>query len=291
MIKDTLVLLAGSPSDDSALETAFLLARIFGARMDCLHVRPGAEQIIVKAAVGQFTATIGNVDLLHSIERAVAQTSKAARRSFDAFCDHRNFLSCKDGFERDGVSASFREILGDDVGKTIRESRFNDLTFVSRGSRNGGLSTTDIGSILISAGRPIVLAPSEAPENLAPTVAIAWKETAEAARAVGAAMPLLRKADRVFVLAGDEGEALAEGMESAVRLVAHLRRHGISAQPKAVLAAGRALPEAILETAGELRSNLLVSGAYGHSRARELVFGGFTRHIIKEARLPVFLFH
>jgi nucleotide-binding universal stress UspA family protein len=135
------------------------------------------------------------------------------------------------------------------------------------------------------------LAPSEAPENLAPTVAIAWKETAEAARAVGAAMPLLRKADRVFVLAGDEGDALAEGMESAVRLVGHLRRHGISAQPKAVLAAGRTLPEAILETAGELRSNLLVSGAYGHSRARELVFGGFTRHIIKEARLPVFLFH
>ena len=292
MIKDALVLLAGSPTDASALQIAFLLARIFWSRMDCLHVRPGTGQIVAKAAVNQFIATTGNVELIHSIERAAAQAGKEARRSFDAFCEDRNFVNGKDGFSQDGVSASFREILGDQVEKSIEESRFNDCLFLARGAGNDGFSIADIGSILISAGRPIVVTTPEAPQNLVPTVAIAWKETAEAARAVAAAMPLLRKADRVFVLVGDEGgDALGRAMESATKLEEHLLRHGIPAKAKAVLAAERTRPEAILETAGALGADLLVSGAYGHTRARELVFGGFTRHVIKEARLPVFLFH
>lgn len=286
------MVLTGSPSDPAALETGFQLARLFGAHMDCLHVRPGPSQIIAKAAMSQFTATTGNVALIHAIERAVADAAIAARQAFDSFCGTRNFSAHNGVFNQDGVEGAFRQTMGDIIEKTITESRFNNLTILARGDKKGGLSTEDIGNVLVRAGRPVVLAPAIPPENIVPTIAIAWKEAAEAARAVAVAMPLLAKSDRVFVLAGDESsEGPSDGMESATSLVGHLQRNGIPAQAKAVLAAGRAMPDAILETAKEVGADLLISGAYGHSRAREWVFGGFTRRVIKDAKLPVLLFH
>ena len=141
-------------------------------------------------------------------------------------------------------------------------------------------------------GRPLVLlAPKQAPENLAPTIAIAWKDTAEAARAVTAAMPLLMKADKVLILAAEESGGSTASLESAKRLVQQMRWHGISAEAHHVSPAGRSVADAIAHIAQERKADLLVMGAYGHSRFRELVLGGVTRDVLRECRLPVLLFH
>jgi nucleotide-binding universal stress UspA family protein len=144
----------------------------------------------------------------------------------------------------------------------------------------------------VSSGRPLLVAPKTSPENLAPTIAIAWKEGPEAARAITAAAPLLEKAQRIVVLTADEGDRETnEHVASAERIAAQFRRHGTTSEARLVVPGGRSLPESVMDTAAACGADIVVMGGYGHSRLRELVFGGFTQHVLNASRLPVFLFH
>jgi nucleotide-binding universal stress UspA family protein len=137
-----------------------------------------------------------------------------------------------------------------------------------------------------------VLAPRETGGNAAfKTVTVAWRSGAEAARAVTASMPLLAKADNVYVLGATETpNAEAQCREDLDAVARHLARHGIQAAPRLVAVHGNAR-DSVLNAAEELQSDLLVMGAYGHGRMRELVLGGFTQRILDGVGLPVFLFH
>jgi nucleotide-binding universal stress UspA family protein len=291
-MKNILVLLTGTETDGPTLRTAFLAARLFGSRLDCLHIRPGPLQISYSAAIGQFESTVNNVALIRSIEKEAKERREAAR---GAFADFRVAYGSEVRDVPNGsraICANFREQEGDAVDIAIAEGRFSDLVVLSRGTKAGGFSKREIGSILLACGRPIMLAPRDAPDALGATAIIAWKETAEAARAITAAMPFLGKADRIFVLSGDEGEShVAHGIDSAGRIANQLRAHGLSAEANCVVLGGRPAHDAIVKTAHELGGDVLVMGGYGHSRTRELIFGGFTRHVLEACTLPVLLFH
>jgi len=190
------------------------------------------------------------------------------------------------------VSASWRELSGDEVEITITEARYHDLVVLGRPPQATALSLNGIGAVLVGSGRPLLLAPDRIPENLAPTVAIAWKDRPEAARAITAAAPLLAKAQKILVLSADEeDEKCSTRVASAERIAARFRRHGSTSEARLVVPAGRTVPAAIVETATASGADVLVMGGYGHSRLRELVFGGFTRHVLSASPLPVFLFH
>jgi nucleotide-binding universal stress UspA family protein len=145
--------------------------------------------------------------------------------------------------------------------------------------------------LILNAGRPVLIAPARTPENLAPTIAIAWKDTAESARAITAAMPLLAKADLILVLSVEDGSGPAATMESAERAAQQLRWHGLNAEAIYVNAGDRSVVEAITKSARDNKADLIVSGGYGHSRLRELVLGGVTRDLLRESLLPRFFFH
>jgi nucleotide-binding universal stress UspA family protein len=103
---------------------------------------------------------------------------------------------------------------------------------------------------------------------------------------------LLSKAHKLVVLTADEGtEKPARNIEAAERVARQLRRPGCPVESRLVVPAGRPVAEAILDTAKACGADILVMGAYGHSRVRELVFGGFTRHVLNTSPLPAFLFH
>jgi nucleotide-binding universal stress UspA family protein len=80
-------------------------------------------------------------------------------------------------------------------------------------------------------------------------------------------------------------------MESAERVAQQLRWHGLNIEAHYVIAGDHTVGDAIVKTARDNRADLIVSGAYGHSRLRELVLGGVTRDLLRESLLPVFLFH
>ena len=290
MFKNILVSLTGFDSDAVALDTAYLVGRLFDARLDCICARPSLSQMAVGASPFEVGAAMNAAELLADLQAENELRTKNSRVAFNAFCGTRRLSS--NSHAKDGVSASWREITGDEVETTITEARFHDLVVVGRPAEAIGLSTTGIGAVIIGSGRPVLLAPKSAPENIAPTVAIAWKEGPEAARAVTAAAALLAKAQKVIVLTADEGtDGVGKIVESAECLAAQLRRPGCAVEARLVVPGGRTLADSILDTAKADGADILVMGGYGHSRLRELVFGGFTRHVLNSSPLPVFLFH
>ena len=149
-----------------------------------------------------------------------------------------------------------------------------------------------VANILVGCGRPLLLVPNAAVKSVGKIVAIAWKETAEAARAVTAAMPLLQRADHVLVLTADEARAdPAANIRAAERLAQALARHGINSEARRVPAGGEHASRALVGSAAEQGADLLVMGAYSHSRTRELVFGGFTRELLLSCDLPLLMLH
>ncbi|MBC5763938.1 universal stress protein [Ramlibacter albus] len=146
-------------------------------------------------------------------------------------------------------------------------------------------------SVVIGSGRPALVLPhsGELPSSF-DTVAVAWKETRESARALTAAMPLLQRASRVVVLTWGKWHTHVRGAH--LDLANLLRLHGIDAdiQPQ-----GEEEPadvgELLLSRCADLGADLLVMGCWGHSRAREWVLGGVSRTIMQSMTLPVLMAH
>ncbi|APW37259.1 hypothetical protein RD110_08665 [Rhodoferax koreense] len=137
------------------------------------------------------------------------------------------------------------------------------------------------------SGRPVMVLPSAGSfDRVGETVLIAWKETREAAHAVAAALPWLRKARQVHAIsyAEDEGASLNA-------LHDYLARHGVAIIQHASQARDVAVGEDLLSRAADIGADLLVMGCYGHSRARELVLGGVSRTILRSMTLPVLMAH
>ena len=146
-----------------------------------------------------------------------------------------------------------------------------------------------IDELLIGSGRPLLIAPDEPSRELLGTVVVGWKETPNAARAVGAALPLLQLAHRVVLVNVAEDNSI--GMRALEHLSAQLSWHGIAAELRGV--GDGVVPAATLlpTVAAQLKAGLLVVGGFGHTRLRETAFGGVTRSLIDRASLPVFMVH
>jgi nucleotide-binding universal stress UspA family protein len=148
-------------------------------------------------------------------------------------------------------------------------------------------------AVIFSSGRPVVLVgendTSPVPERLE-RIAIAWDGGAAAARAVAEALPLLTAASEVQVLTV-LNEKPSAGPGAASALLEHLGRHGVRARPVEVDAAGSSIGKALRGWLAKDAGQLLVMGAFGHSRAREFILGGATQDILHDPPVPVFLSH
>jgi nucleotide-binding universal stress UspA family protein len=146
--------------------------------------------------------------------------------------------------------------------------------------------------LALESGRPVLVVPyvGRYPE-IGRNVVVAWKPGREAARAVFDALPLLAKAEKVHILEvkkrADEGTGLAPDTSIA----ASLARHGIKPSVRTSVATDLSVGDEILSRLADLGADLLVMGAYGHSRMRELVFGGATRHIARHMTVPTLFSH
>jgi nucleotide-binding universal stress UspA family protein len=133
----------------------------------------------------------------------------------------------------------------------------------------------------------LLLGPRTLPERLASRVAVAWDGSLGAARAAGAALPLLGRAEAVTILTADMEKVGAK--PSA--LADYLAEHGISARTWAFMPEDRKLGERLLAEADQAGADMLVMGAYGHSRLREMVLGGVTQSVTATSKIPVFMAH
>ncbi|AZO41810.1 universal stress protein [Mesorhizobium sp. M7D.F.Ca.US.005.01.1.1] len=144
----------------------------------------------------------------------------------------------------------------------------------------------DIGSLVLGTGRPVLVASSNVEHVLAKTVLVAWKDTREARRAIADALPFLATANEVVVatIDTDRDESIRDSLADVAVFLEH---HGIKSRTE--LIAGEADGDRLLTFARSIHADLIVSGAYGHSRLREWAFGGVTRSLIEESGINRFM--
>jgi nucleotide-binding universal stress UspA family protein len=283
-MKNILVPLTGYPNDASALAAAYLVARRFKGRIEALSVHPDPMQIVTVAAVQQFAGKPHSAEAIHALEKTADVASAAAFAAFDEFLKRLS--------PEDAVEASLRQIQGEPVRDTAAAARFSDLTVLGRAAEGAQFTLDAVANILVACGRPVLVVPEAPLAALGSTIAIAWKETAEAARAVTAAMPFLERAKRIAVLSAPESEDEAPACAaSAERLADGLRQYGVKVDSPIMPPGGADAADTLLKAAHDTGSDLLVMGAYGHGRLRELVFGGFTRQVLQTSSLPVLMLH
>jgi nucleotide-binding universal stress UspA family protein len=291
MIKTILVPLQGGGSK-SVLATSLAMARLFDAHIDCLYARPDVTELIAQATpydVGTASVIPGFIKAFENEDEAL---TKRARHTFDEWRKAADIALADTPPGPHAVSTAWCEERGDALRRVVGYARFRDLTVLDNAANRPRLAPDLTSALLTGSGRPLLLASATPPPQLTKTIAIAWKETAEAARAVTAAMPLLAKAGRIVVLSADEeGRAALDCVECTEKLTNQLRWHGLKVEGHFVVPGGRTIAKAILESAHEQGASLLVMGGYSHSRARELIFGGVTQHVLDGVKLPVFMAH
>ena len=270
----------------SVLTCALLAARRFEAQIDGLHARPGAPRIIPVAPEGAF---IPASEIVEDLERADRDLDRQLRERFDAFMREHGVPAVASVLPGAEVAAAWREdaVAGyEALGST---GRAYDLIAVARPLPGAAVpSMSALEAALFESGRPVLIAPPTPPDKLGDVVVVAWNGSTETARTIGLAMPFLAQAETVVVLSVEDG--MVPGPSGGE--VAHgLMRNGIPAKTQQIRAGDRPVGAAILDHCREVGADLLLKGAYTHSRLRQMIFGGATSHILSAAELPVFFAH
>lgn len=188
------------------------------------------------------------------------------------------------------------EAKGQDVAETVLDhGRAADLIIAGQSDPEFDFTTLlDVPDRLaIEGGRPLLVVPHSGRfDTVGKRVTIAWNGRREAARATFDALPLLKGADRVrIVWVNPQGSDPAVGDLPTAEIAATLARHGVKCEAAAAVAPDIGVGDALLSGLSDDGTDLLVMGAYGHSRIREFVFGGATRHILGHMTTPVLLSH
>jgi nucleotide-binding universal stress UspA family protein len=286
MIKTVLVPATGTDADDAMFTTALSVARRFTAHLDVLHVRVDAAEA-AGALVADVSGAMVSANLIDRLEEEGAETEAKARKSFDAFCQREQLVIDAAPSNPQAIAASWHHETGREASWFATYARTSDLLVVGRPAGERGVLPETLEAALFDSGRPLLI-PGSTPLAM-DTIAIAWKPTREAARAVAAAMPFLTAAKRVVILTVAEDDETDR--RDTARLVVALRRHDIAAEAHHIEPGRGGAADMLLGTASEIGAGLLVMGGYGHSRLREFVFGGVTEHVIRDAALAVLMAH
>ncbi len=286
-IKTVLVPLDGSETGLSVLEAAYLAGPGGAAHFDVLYASADPMDTVPLLGEGMSAAMIE--DMIEQAGNEVELREKRAHDFFDDFVKRHSIpLSLAPG-EGNGASASWIVEQGREDEIIARRGRFADLTIVARPGRDSAVSVgMALNAALFETGRPVLVAPPAPPPAKARRAAVAWNGSAEASRALKAALPILESLESVRVLSLDTDKTDASG---AGELKAYLAWHGIEADVQTPAPDGRAVGAVLLEACSDFDADLLVMGGYGHSRMRQLILGGVTRHVLEQATLPVLMAH
>ncbi|MGD0720495.1 MAG: universal stress protein [Roseiarcus sp.] len=281
MLKDMIVHLDGTPEDETRLSHAESVAEARGVRITGLFTNPLPEYVLASGMDPAFSSIAG-----------VAQLQERLHEEGDVICER-----LKTRLARIGLPSEVRKIEagpGDLPRLCASEARSADLFLATGGWPNeAGLDWSNlVETIIFEAGRAVYLAPPgrKAARGVRNAL-VAWRDTRESARAIAEALPLLIRAERTRIVTIDpkrEGEDCAA---RATDIAAHLDRHGAKVEISAVDTNGGTVAGVLLDEARRMNADLIVMGAYGHSRFREWVLGGVTRDMIAQSDTPLLLAH
>ncbi|HWX46835.1 MAG TPA: universal stress protein [Roseomonas sp.] len=280
--------LTGTAAGEAALHTALMIARIWNAHVHCLHVRVDARDVAPLAGEGLSGAMIE--EMMAATERESGERADRVRSLFERFVQGRDVtiaLSAQTAAKAEGPTLSFESIAGREEDIVAQRSRLYDMAVVPHPEAGEDVSSSDaLHAVLFDSGRPVLIAPREVPETIGTRVCVAWNGTAESAAAAAAALPWLHHADAVCILHSEDYQRRGPGAEG---LQAYLRWHNVNAEVVAFKPQTREVGAGLLGAARDFGADLLCMGAYSHSRLRQLILGGVTRHVLENADIPVLM--
>jgi nucleotide-binding universal stress UspA family protein len=258
------------------LETAIQVATMSEAHVICLYaldVHPvpsqafEAKELIVEAQT-----------------RIRAERLAAARAGYEECLRRTGYAKCE-------WRASSRHALD----AVALQARYADLVVIGQQNEEwpSGISKELERALPLAAGRPVLLVPYAFEERtLGKRIMVAWDASREAALAVRDALPLLSRASQVHVVTVDAmATAEGHGEEPGADIALYLARHGVKVTVSRQDSAGVDAGNVLLSRAADLQSDLIVSGAWGHSRLQEFVLGGVTRTLLSSMTVPVLMSH
>lgn len=277
--KSIAVFIGTSPSAETRVAFAARLACSHGAHLIGLYAVPS---LMSGTAAESFV--LGHTAVHEVIAQHRAREDEAirlAKQSLSAICG------------RQGTSFEFRPLVlaefGDDL---VLNSLHADLIIAGGHPGNGGLPNGwSAERLLLATGVPCILLPDSWNGSAAEHVVVAWNASREARRAISDALPLLVSAKSVTVLLIDPEKNSRHGEEPGADIAHYLSRHGARVAVEQVASNGAPVASVILDRAKQHAAGLVVIGAYSHARAAQMVLGGVTRSLLREAALPLLIAH
>ncbi len=272
-IKSILVQAGSDKRAGERLAVALSVAETFDAHVTALY--PVPSPIIPTGYVDYIPPSVIEQEVARTRERMAAAKAVALETARKA-----------------GRGIEWREQDGPAISTIVEQARYSDLVVVDqKDPLDEGLPGTMVlaAHVALGAGRPVFCVPYVGSyAKPIRKVMIAWNGTREATRAAHDAMPFLQKADQVIVFSVNPD---AESHYPGADIATHLARHGVKVEARHTVAKDIEVADALLAAVSDFGIDLLVMGAYGHTRLRELVFGGATRTLLESMTVPVILSH
>ncbi|MDH3670990.1 MAG: universal stress protein [Gammaproteobacteria bacterium] len=281
-MRTLLVPFHGSDATQSALEMAHLVATRFGSYIEGLFVLQPPPII-----AGEGITIPG--EYLTQLAEEGRRLADGARERFEKFMKERHVPFRDITIVGDNATAGWRELEGLESQVVGEYGRLFDLIVVGCATQQSAADRNAMcEAALFESGRPVMVAADKAPATLGKTIVVAWNGSTETARTIALGMPLLQAAEKVVVLTVQGGTVPGPDAEQVTR---HLVHNDINAQTEIVEPGPRTSGEAILEETDRVGADLLLKGAFTHSRLRQMIFGGATQHILSVSKVPVFMAH
>lgn len=275
--KDIMVLVDSSPHAAARLDVAIQLCNDHDAHLTGLYVH-------MVPHVPQFVMSQLGPEVQEVQKRYARDASTKAHKLFE------------DKVRAGGVRAEWRSVQGSLVETVCLHAKYTDLIVIgqrdtSQDAMEGEQQLVD--QVVLDAGRPVLVVPYAGHfKTVGHKVMVAWNGGREATRAVNDALPILQKAREVEVMAiNPRGGRSGHGDVPGADIALHLARHSVKANAEHVFSDDVDPGAMLLSRAADEGIDLIVMGAYGRSRLRELVLGGATRHLLRHMTVPVLMSH
>jgi len=254
------------------IRVALAIAQRFQAHLTGLYVRRSLQI----PTVAQIESGTGLIETQQSM---IEELEATASSRFDNTVNNTN----------PELVTEWRVLDGPRNEALENQARYTDLLIVGSPGKNS--ADTDIAdSVVLNTGGPVLALPNEMGTIPGKHVLIGWDGSREAARAVHDAIPFIKSAEQIRVTSIHTPQTV--DTDQAAKLCAHLAKHGIEAvSENHILDSSRETGAKLLELADEQKTDLIVIGAYAHRRIREIVFGGVTRELLIDLKIPVFMSH
>jgi nucleotide-binding universal stress UspA family protein len=285
-MKTILTFVGGGERDIVILQTALSAAIPLSAHLDFLHAHVPLT-LALRHANLDYAMGDALKKALVRLDVNADTFSRLAAENVRAFCASATIEMCDGPTETQNVTARFFEEASNELECLSAHASQRDMVVMGRLRQKQGLAPDTLEHMVRNSRRPVLAAATEPPRTLTDTVMVCWKDARNTAAAVTAAAPLLVKARRVlFVSVAKHDPGLAAEIATAAREIV-----GIEAEVQFISASRGGAPDALAAAAEECDASLLVAGAYGRSRGRQILFGSCTDKILERCDRPILLMH